>query len=714
MAIRLIYTLAFLIGAGSSSASTSSGTTTRTTTTTSTAASRNMDQWYQKYPLYPDYCSTPAQMKQRAIPPLTKPPQQQQAGGHEAGDDSGASDTGAASSRSIETSLLHVTAIIRHGSRTPYDNHSCWKGWETQSWNCDLKTMTAPPTVEQIMFLQKQQQQQQGVEGVVEIDSSGSTTTTTIATDTAMFLFEKNYNALQNPPQLANFLNGTCQKGQLLLRGYVQELENGIMLRKTYMKEVIGQGKDQEEMDKNKSDDGYDDLVLFDLNLYNTNSSSSSISSSSNSSSSAGSANDNGNDDNPRTNKRPYEEPNLYYRSDDDQRTIMSGQILLRGLFGDLIQEHSDQLGPQRDPIIKVHTADRERDVLSPNPTICPKLNDLMDEAVKSREYIEQYVKSQESQEMNRIMERLGGGNFREQAQDCLMTTICNDRDLPSILDDYGRDDENDSGNDSHNQYFDRLNKYSFQPYNYVLRYNNAAYSKLAFGPMWVEILANMLPFIPFFKWQVILPQMVKEVKEPSNAPLLSLFSAHDTTILPILATLGENVWDGQTWAPYASLIVVEVHKVGHGDDRAFRLIYNGEVLTDKVDGCLKGMELCDVMYLFNQLRDVAVKDRDCTSSTSSLSEDAINLRKVLFTKKGGAILVFLTILSGIMGGILTFVYLTRRLPYRGKDGKGVFNKAPSTLPMDDIEVTHPYGYGAADSSRIGSKELVLEENIIL
>jgi ubiquitin-like domain-containing CTD phosphatase 1 len=210
---------------------------------------------------------------------------------------------------------------------------------------------------------------------------------------------------------------------------------------------------------------------------------------------------------------------------------------------------------------------------------------------------------------------------------------------------------------------------------------------------------------------------MIKEVKTPLDAPLLSLFSAHDTTILPILATLGENVWDGETWAPYASMIVIEVHKVGDGNDRAFRLIYNGKVLTDKVDGCLKGLELCDVMYLFNQLRDVAVKERDCATTTSSLSEDAIDFGKVLLTKEGVSILFLLTILSGTMGGILTFVFLTRRLPYRRKDGKGVFNKAPSTLPMDDvddIEVTHPYGYGAPDTSSNSSKELVLEENIIL
>jgi hypothetical protein len=155
---------------------------------------------------------------------------------------------------------------------------------------------------------------------------------------------------------------------------------------------------------------------------------------------------------------RPYEEPSLYYRSDDDQRTIMSGQVLLRGLFGDIIQQHSEELGAQIDPTIAVHTADRSQDILSPNPKVCPRLQDLYDEATKSKEYIDRFVKSEESKAMQKIAtEHLGVNRtdmdmFQFEAQDCLMTAICNDRDLPSVLDDFG--DENGNHN------FDRMNKY--------------------------------------------------------------------------------------------------------------------------------------------------------------------------------------------------------------------------------------------------------------
>lgn len=81
---------------------------------------------YEKYNKYPPYCSTPEEMETRAVPPLQ--------------------------SGAIASQLVHVTALIRHGARTPYGsapNYQCWNGYwddeETGVWNCDLKTYTSPP-----------------------------------------------------------------------------------------------------------------------------------------------------------------------------------------------------------------------------------------------------------------------------------------------------------------------------------------------------------------------------------------------------------------------------------------------------------------------------------------------------------------------------------------------------------------------------------------
>lgn len=61
--------------------------------------------WYTKYDSYPPYCSIPDEMDQRSIPPLRTVP----------------------ASLYGETRILHATAVIRHGARTPFTkNEDCF------------------------------------------------------------------------------------------------------------------------------------------------------------------------------------------------------------------------------------------------------------------------------------------------------------------------------------------------------------------------------------------------------------------------------------------------------------------------------------------------------------------------------------------------------------------------------------------------------------
>ena len=249
---------------------------------------------YSLYPSYPRYCSTPEEMATRAIPPLS-------------------------SSAPEHSQLVHVTAVIRHGARTPWsDNMQCWDGYwadpATAVWNCELTTLTSPPSPPFIADVEDDP-------APSEIDNERDAA----VGDDAMFLFEKRYDALHDPPVLANAFNGTCQMGQLLLRGYEQELANGKHLRDAY---VYAAGPNGDAMFKDGSGAAASDprMRLFDLNA------------------------DGGAD------YAPYEEPHLYYRADDEQRTLMSGQVLLRGLFGPEIATDAKRRGV--DPVIVLHTAD--------------------------------------------------------------------------------------------------------------------------------------------------------------------------------------------------------------------------------------------------------------------------------------------------------------------------------------------------------------------
>ena len=75
-------------------------------------------------------------------------------------------------------------------------------------WDCDLKTYTAPPSTDK-------KRMKITADGIVEEEPD--------------FLFEKNYDGLVYDAgnRTGNELNGTCQLGQLLMRGYEQELVNG-------------------------------------------------------------------------------------------------------------------------------------------------------------------------------------------------------------------------------------------------------------------------------------------------------------------------------------------------------------------------------------------------------------------------------------------------------------------------------------------------------
>ena len=279
-----------------------------------------------------------------------------------------------------ETRLAHVTSIIRHGARTPYAtrNYKCWDNYweneETGVWDCDLKTIMAPPMISTI----------EHEEGVAA-DYNGD--------DFAFFLFEKRFDALRFPAdELTNELNGTCQLGQLILQGYEQEITNGHLLRDAYLF---------------RSDDYSHDERM---RLINT---------------------DSGNS----FDHAPWDD--IKYRCDDDQRTVMSGQVLLRGMFEEQVANYVHLTGEY--PVIQTHTADRKQDILAANSRVCPRLKTLQVEAVLSDEYQSFNISERSEKTREYIMRTLGKSTNDFDLLDCLMTTICTDRPLPDGVDDFGK-----------------------------------------------------------------------------------------------------------------------------------------------------------------------------------------------------------------------------------------------------------------------------------
>ena len=303
--------------------------------------------------------------------------------------------------------------------------------------------------------------------------------------------------------------------------------------------------------------------------------------------------------------------------------------------------------------------------MLGSNWVDCPRLEDLENVATSSDAY-QQFNISAEARELYSIAAKLGKDFDREDWIDCLMTTMCTDRPLPDKLNDY-------SGKSS---VFQRFVDFATYASNYKLKHNGAAYAKLGMGPLWHEIMANIRP---------VVVEKDRAAEDGGGVPpKLALFSGHDSTLQPLLASLGENVWDGRLWSPYASSLLIEIHKVS-GDDPAFkgakkymfRVIYNGEAVTSRMDNCPNDSDLCDVKILIDLVTPFAkIVDRDCKSSIDK--DDAYSsvlATEELLTTPGG-ILIFgsMMILCGCLGSLGTFVYLTGRLPmccFTKKSGGG-------------------------------------------
>ncbi|GMH62024.1 hypothetical protein TrLO_g8067 [Triparma laevis f. longispina] len=278
------------------------------------------------------------------------------------------------------------------------------------------------------------------------------------------------------------------------------------------------------------------------------------------------------------------------FRGDDQQRTLQSGQLLVEALF----PTTEDQSGSEN-VLVDWHTSDYGSDPIYPNSYICPKLTELQNEATSSSEFIAVNT-SASALKLNSILDSdLGGADWRH-ILDCQMTSICTDRSIPSSIDDFGADDDD--------SIFTQIYDHASWQLAYVYQYNNNAHAKLSMAPVLKEVLETSLtPSLTSASTSDMLDK---------GKPLLSIYSGHDTTIMPILSAL--NIWDG-AWAPYASLITIETYHVTQSGSfptgRAFRICYNGEAMTEKFGGCEGGGELCDLNVLVDYL-DFATFDRDC------------------------------------------------------------------------------------------------------
>ncbi|MGK3752007.1 MAG: hypothetical protein ACI8RD_004311 [Bacillariaceae sp.] len=82
-------------------------------------------------------------------------------------------------------------------------------------------------------------------------------------------------------------------------------------------------------------------------------------------------------------------------------------------------------------------------------------------------------------------------------------------------------------------------------------RYNDSELSKMDMGPFWNEIVDYIKP-------------VIKEKKNNDNNGetdyvKFALYSGHDSTIAPLMASLSPKIWNNTNFPWYASMMIIEV-----------------------------------------------------------------------------------------------------------------------------------------------------------
>lgn len=138
-------------------------------------------------------------------------------------------------------------------------------------------------------------------------------------------------------------------------------------------------------------------------------------------------------------------------------------------------------------------------------------------------------------------------------------------------------------------------------------------------------------------------------------------------------------------------MILIEIHEINetahhlttvYPSGFAFRLIYNGMVLTSRMDGC--DSDLCDSRVLTERVRPFAkpYNDADCASSSSSTTDSSASsgdlmtemeraTRDMLVAPGGALAIASLVISSMVLGGVLMwFLMRQERRKYESCAGR--------------------------------------------
>jgi hypothetical protein len=197
--------------------------------------------------------------------------------------------------------------------------------------------------------------------------------------------------------------------------------------------------------------------------------------------------------------------------------------------------------------------------------------------------------------------------------------------------------------------------------YAYVSLYNDSQWAKLAMGNVAWHIRSNLESAINNQQHQKLV-----------------LFSGHDTTIMPFLASILKENWDGH-WAGYASMVTIELYESAADPDSLdpsddlFRIVYNGVPQT--VPGC--DDTLCKASVLLEAL-SFGEERMSCSvpatpdATTDDEEEGSTCSQKSSLSDLDWILLLVLALALGVVVGVAVVIFVDKRKAFLSGGGVGM------------------------------------------
>ena len=241
----------------------------------------------------------------------------------------------------------------------------------------------------------------------------------------------------------------------------------------------------------------------------------------------------------------PLDRSEIFFRSTLIDRTIVSGQSLLQGLF----PTDASTLSP-----LDLWTIDPSTENLFPNPQSCPRLQQIQksllnSSVVRERKQALDDVKTLLQSALNMTTLPPWSGLF-----DVFSAMRCHGQPWPIAEEEVER-------------------ILSFASFEMAYMTSTPLSQILGIGTLWEDMLQQ---------WKMV-------VEGDSAAPKFALFSGHDSTLTPLLASLMQESY--KTWPPYASHLIFELWRngtnaamgregEGEGEDLWVYVTYNGQAVV--------------------------------------------------------------------------------------------------------------------------------------